>query len=324
MEKTKKVRRFLGFFEKGKTFVGLAPMAGYTDYALRKLSAQNGADFTVTEMISAKGLYYNNERTGSLMTICRDASVGVQIFGSEEKSLSYAAGYVASEAKPDFIDINMGCPTPKIVNSGDGSALLKDLQKALSCAKAVIDGAGEVPVTVKMRIGWETADSAIPTFAAELERAGVKALFVHGRTSRQMYRPGVDYGAIKSIADAVDIPVFANGDITSPEVAKEVLEITGAAGLLIGRGALGNPFIFNQIKEYLKTGKYTLPTKEEIVNAAVYQLEEAVKDKGPRRAAVEARSQIACYLKGMAGASEKRKMLSEATDPKEIINILKI
>lgn len=322
MEKTKKVRIPLGFFETGKIKVGLAPMAGYTDYALRKLSAQNGADFTVTEMISAKGLYYNNERTGSLMTVCRDAAVGVQIFGSEEKSLSYAASYVAAEAHPDFIDINMGCPTPKIINNGDGSALLKDLPKAVDCVKAVINGAGGVPVTVKIRIGWETKDPKIPAFAKELEELGISAIFVHGRTSRQMYRPGVDYGAIEKIAGAVRIPVFANGDITSPEIAKEVLDKTGASGLLIGRGALGNPFIFNQIKDYLETGKYRLPTKEEIVSAAVYQLKEAVKDKGERRAAIEARSQIACYLKGMAGASEKRKMLSEATDPKEIIKIL--
>lgn len=314
----------LKLFDKSKTFLGLAPMAGFTDYAFRKICAMCGADFTVTEMISAKGLYYNNERTGSLMSICRESGVGVQIFGSEERSLNYAASYVAKEAAPDFIDINMGCPTPKIVNSGDGSALLKDLDKALCCARAVISGAGDVPVTVKLRLGWESALSELPDFVKRLEDEGIAAVFVHGRTSRQMYRPGVDYGAIKRIKERVNIPVFANGDITSPEKAKEVLSITGADGLLIGRGSLGNPFIFGQIKEYLQSGSYRTPTKEEITELAIAQLAEAVKDKGDRRASVEARSQIAHYLKGMSGAAEKRKMLSEATSSDEIINILKL
>ena len=307
-------------FSENKIAVGLAPMAGFTDLAFRKICAENGADFAVTEMVSAKGLYYNNEKTEGLLNLTGNIPEGAQLFGSETEPLTVAADFVAKNFAPAFIDFNMGCPVNKIVNSGDGASLLKNLNKALSCVKAVINGAGKTPVTVKFRLGFDSVLNELPDFAKELEALGVSALFVHGRTAKQMYMPPVDYAPIAKIAKNVSIPVFANGDINSAEKAVEVLKITGAKGLLIGRAALGNPFIFSEIKAAIN-GKSVEFSAEKTVKTALKQLDYAVCDKGERRAVREARSQLAFYLKGLPHAAEKRRLLSEANTKEDVIKI---
>lgn len=307
-------------FGKGP-FFGLAPMAGYTDLAFRDLAASHGADFTVTEMISAKGLFYKNEKTSGIMSLGR-GKTGVQLFGSEEEPLCFAAKE-AAKLSPAFIDFNMGCPTPKIVGSGDGSALLRDPERAVACLKALKEGAGDTAVTVKMRIGWEAFDESAVKLAASLADAGAAAIFVHGRTARQMYRPPVDYGAVKAVKEAVYVPVFANGDIKTPENAKEVLEFTGADGVLIGRAALGNPFIFEEIKSYFETGRYETPSSEALFDAAMRQLDAAIESKGEKLACTEARGQLVFYLKGVKDAAEKRRLLFAAKSRADVEKIFR-
>ena len=284
-----------------KNNIFLAPMAGVCDFTFRKICEEYGVGGVYSEMVSAKGLYYKDKKTASLMVGKHNVPYGVQIFGCEPDIIGEVAEEAASYG--DFLDINMGCPTPKIVNNGDGSALLKDPKLAGRVVRAAADKAKK-PVTVKMRIGWDAPGIGVE-FAKELEANGAAAIAVHGRTRAQFYSGRADWDEIRKIVQAVSVPVIGNGDVTSPELAKKLMDETGCAGVMIGRAAEGNPFIFRQVAEYLQTGSVNyFPTDREKINQAMEHTRRLVEDKGEFRGIKEARKHIAWYIKGMKNNAE--------------------
>lgn len=287
-----------------ETPLALAPMAGVTDLAFRTICRRLGAGYTVTEMVSAKALCYQDKKSIPLMTLAPDEHpAAVQIFGSDPEAMERGAAIVAERAQPDIIDINMGCPVPKVVKSGDGSALMRDPKKAAEVARAVIRGAGGIPVTVKTRIGWDKGSINCVEFCRELEDAGVAAVAVHGRTRTQMYSGRADWNVIRAVKQALSIPVIANGDVFSGEEAAHILRYTGADMAMIGRGAFGNPWIFQQAKAAL-AGKPIppLPPLKERCQTAMEQFYMAKEHKGEKIACLEARRHYALYLKGVPRA----------------------
>ncbi len=249
-----------------KNNIFLAPMAGVCDFTFREICEEYGAGAVYSEMVSAKGLYYKDKKTASLMEGKHSVPYGVQIFGCEPDIIAQVAAEAASYG--DFLDINMGCPTPKIVNNGDGSALLKNPSLAGKVVKAAVDNAKK-PVTVKMRIGWDAPGIGVE-FAKEIEANGASAIAVHGRTRAQFYSGRADWSEIKRIAEAVSVPVIGNGDVSTPELAKKMMEETGCAAVMIGRAAEGNPFLFRQINEYFEKGVVNYsPTDEDKIRQAI-------------------------------------------------------
>ncbi len=297
----------------------LAPMAGVCDLTFRKICEDFGAGAVYSEMVSAKGLYYGDKKTESLMLGDHKVPYGVQIFGSEPDIMGRVAEKAASYG--DFLDINMGCPTPKIVNNGDGSALLKNLKLASKVIESTVKNAGK-PVTVKMRIGWE--EKGIGTeFARMAEQSGASAITVHGRTRAQFYSGQADWDEISKIANAVSIPVIGNGDITTPELAKKMLDTCGVSGVMIGRAAEGNPFIFRQVKEYLEKGAVEFyPDDRERIQEAVLHLGMLVQAKGEFRGIKEARKHLAWYIKGMKNNSELKTLIFKTTKYNETRDLL--
>ena len=284
-----------------KNNIFLAPMAGVCDYTFRKICEEYGAGGVYSEMVSAKGLYYKDKKTAALMEGEHSVPYGVQIFGCEPEIVADIAAEAASYG--DFLDINMGCPTPKIVNNGDGSALLKNPRLAGRVVRAAVDNAKK-PVTVKMRIGWDAPGIGVE-FAREVEANGAAAIAVHGRTRAQFYSGRADWSEIKKIVEAVSVPVIGNGDITNPELAKKMMDETGCSAIMIGRAAEGNPFIFRQINEFLETGKVEyFPTDEEKIKQAIDHTRRLVENKGEFRGIKEARKHIAWYIKGMKNNAE--------------------
>ena len=232
----------------------LAPMAGVTDLAFRQICRELGAGLTVTEMVSAKALCYQDRKTRSLLRLGPgEHPAGVQIFGSDAACMAEAACMAAELSGADFIDINMGCPAPKIVNNGDGSALMKDPELASKVIAAVVN-AVDVPVTVKFRKGWDEKSVNCVEFAKMAEQSGAAAITLHGRTRSQQYSGTADWDAIREVKQAVCIPVFANGDVAEPEDAVRILAHTGADGVMIGRGSLGDPWLFERANALLETG----------------------------------------------------------------------
>jgi len=300
----------------------LAPMAGFSDRAMRLTAKRFGAEYTTTEMVSAKAIVYEDKKTARLARIEKDeAPAAVQIFGSEPEIMAEAAKIISSGAfggaRPLAIDINMGCPVPKIFKNGEGSALMKDpplIERIVSSVKA----ATPLPVSVKFRLGTDEKNINVLECALRAEAAGAELVVIHGRTRAQLYSGNASYDEIKNVKQALHIPVIANGDITSAQKALEVLDVTGADGIMIGRGAIGNPFIFAEIRAALEGAEYIPPTLSERADVALSQLRIATEDKGEDAAVREARGQIARYFHAFRGAAAFRANVNRANSYREI------
>ena len=313
-----------------KNKIILAPMAGVTDYAFRKIAREYGADFCVSEMVSAKAMEFNDKKTGTLANIKEDDTpIGIQIFGHEPEVMANAAyllsrglyEHTKSKIKPQVIDINMGCPVKKIVTSGDGSALMRDLKLSSEIIKACVKKSA-VPVTVKFRAGWDKDTINCVEFAKMAEEAGASAVAIHGRTRAQMYEPSANWGYIKMVKDDVKIPVIGNGDIYSADDAIRMLNETGVDSIMVGRGALGNPFIFEEIKAKMAGKSYTPPTAFEKIEAALYHTRLMIEEKSEAVAIPESRKHISWYLKGLKGNAPVRVAINHAQTYKEVEVIL--
>jgi len=300
----------------------LAPMAGVTDIVFRLICKSFGCGLLYTEMVSAKGLYYNSENTKVLMEIdTRERPVAIQIFGSEPEIMAYAA-VKAEEAGADIIDINMGCPTPKIVNNGDGSALMKNPKLAGDIIRAVVKSVN-IPVTVKIRKGWDEKSVNAVELGLIAEEEGAAAIAVHGRTREQFYSGKADWDIIKRVKQALSIPVIGNGDIYSPEDAKRMIEETGCDAVLIGRGAQGNPWIFKRTLEYMKNGILTAePTPREKIEMLIFHMDMEIQYKGEYVGIREMRKHASWYLKGLPGSCDIKSKIFTMTKRQEIENLL--
>lgn len=284
--------------------LALAPMAGVTDAAFRQICSELGAGYTVTELVSARALCYRDKKTAQLLRpFPGEHPFAAQIFGSDPACMAEAAQLALEISGADVIDINMGCPVGKVVKNGDGSALMKDPEKAARIAEAVVR-AVKVPVTAKMRRGWDKGSINAVELAKMLEQVGVAAVAVHGRTRAQMYAGAADWVTIRQVKQAVSIPVMANGDIFSAEDAAKILQFTGADFAMIGRGAFGNPWLFQQALAALEGRDIPpLPPLSARCDTAVRQIKWAAEDKGEHIAILEARKQYAWYLKGVPHAN---------------------
>lgn len=281
--------------------LALAPMAGVTDLAFRTICREQGAAYTITEMVSAKALCYQDRKSVPIMTLGEgEFPAAVQVFGCDTDALERAAAIIAERAGPAVIDINMGCPMPKVANHGDGSALMRTPQLAEQVVQAVRRGAGSIPVTVKMRLGWDKGSINCVEFAQRMEGAGVAALTVHGRTRAQLYSGKADWSYIRAVKESVSVPVIANGDLFSPEDAVRMLRLTGADMAMIGRGIFGTPWLFCQANAALAGEPIPpAPTVAERADLAMRQFALAAAQKGEHIACLEARKHYAWYLKGI-------------------------
>ena len=301
----------------------LAPMAGVTDYAFREICASLGAVATVTEMVSAKALCYGDKKTASLLRRNPDLPCGAQIFGSEPEIMAKGAALAYSLSGCDFIDINMGCPMPKIVNNGEGSALLKDPALAGRIVRAVCE-AVPVPVTVKARKGWDKSHVNIVELARILQENGASALTVHGRTRHMLYAGAADWDIIAAVKQAVTIPVIANGDIVSAEAAVRCRNRTGADLLMVGRACFGDPWLFEQIKAALAGEPVPeRPPLAERMETALRQMELALEDKGEHIACLEARKHLAWYLRGVAYSNYYKQEISRIQTMEDVRRVIR-
>lgn len=293
-----------------KNIAFLAPMAGIADRAFRELCTQFGAAYTVTEMVSSKGLTMGDKKSGELLTIGCERPCGAQIFGDDPEIMAQAA-VKCLEYRPDIIDINMGCPAPKVAMNGGGASLMKKPQLAYEITKAVVE-AVDIPVTVKIRKGWDDESVNAVDMALLAQKAGASAVAVHGRTRQQMYSGTVDYQIIADVKKALDIPVIANGDITDEQSAAIMLEKTNADALMIGRGAFGNPWVFAKINAYLSECRVLPePSTIEKMNVMLKHIQKIIDYKGEYTAMREARHHAAYYTKGMRGGAKLRAEISK-------------
>ncbi|MBE6873739.1 MAG: tRNA dihydrouridine synthase DusB [Ruminococcus albus] len=284
----------------------LAPMASVADKSYRLLCREFGAAYMVSEMISSKGLCYGDRKTGELCEIePQERPYALQIFGEDPYYMGKAA-YLLGEYKPDIIDINMGCPVPKIVGNGSGSALMKDIPRAVEIARETVKNA-ECPVTVKYRAGWDDTSINAVEFAKALEQTGVAAMAVHGRTRAQFYSGEADREIIRQVKQAVSVPVFGNGDVTDGESCKQMYEQTGCDLVMLARGSYGRPWVFREIRHYLETGEVLPPlTVKERMEIMLKHCGYLCKYKGEERGMKEARKNVAWYVKGLPNSAKLR------------------
>ena len=299
----------------------LAPMAGVTDLAFRTICAELGAAVTVTEMVSSRALIYQDKKSRSLLHKTPLGVCGAQIFGNDPSVMADGAALALEASGADFIDINMGCPMPKIANNGDGSALMKDPEKAARIVEAVVK-AVPVPVTVKMRKGWDKSSCNAPELAAMLEQAGASAIAVHGRTKTMLYSGVADWDCIRTVKEAVKIPVTANGDIFTAEDAVKCKARTGADLLMLGRTTFGDPWVFEQAQAALRGEAVPeTPPLCDRVDTALRQFRLAAQDKGEHIACLEARKHFAWYLRGVAHSGYYKEKISAISTMDEIERI---
>ena len=314
----------LPVFTKHKLPVVLAPMAGVSDSVFRRICVEHGCDFTYTEMVSAKGLFYGGSKTKSLLAVSpAERPCAVQLFGSEPDIVSDMIKRIADETAGDIamIDINMGCPMPKITGNGEGSALMRDIPKAARLMEAAAK-ASPLPVSCKFRKGWDEKSANAVEFARAMEQSGAALLTVHGRTREQLYHGRADRDMIARVVEAVSIPVFGNGDIFSGGSALDMLETTRCAGLMVARGAEGNPFIFDEIRAALDGVPFTPPTDVQRIDEALRHAEGFISEKDPRLFP-ELRKHMSWYSKGMRGAIDFRRAVNLAGTPCELLGIIR-
>ena len=318
----------------------LAPMAGFTDFSFRKICRELGAEYTVSEMVSAKALCYEQiskkavsgaSKTAPLASVREEElPMAIQLFGSDPEFVSRAAEMIesreyrscVSEASPTAIDINMGCPMHKIVGNGEGSALMKDPELAAKIVEKTVKTLKNTPVTVKIRTGWDDTSKNAVEVAKRLEAAGASLICVHGRTREQMYNPGVDVTTIANVKNSVKIPVIGNGDIYNAEDAINMLNKTGCDGVMIGRGSIGNPWIFSEIASKLEGKEFVYPTLEEKLNTCFRHIDLMTEHKGEFVGAAEIKKHAALYIKNVRSAASFRDRIMKTHSTAEIKDIL--
>ncbi len=298
----------------------LAPMAGVTDKPFRMIAKEYGPALVCTEMVSSKGLYYNDDKTKLLLdTKSEKRPISVQIFGSDPETMGYSAKYVSKLA--DIVDINMGCPAPKVVKNGDGSKLLLNLDLAEEIVKAVVKNS-EVPVTVKMRKGWDNNNIVAVEMAKRIEKAGANAIIVHGRTREEYYTGIADWDIIRKVKEAVSIPVIGNGDIKSKDDALKMFEQTNVDGIMIGRASLGNPWIFREVISYLKGEKIKEVDLKEKLDTIIKHIELEVEQKGEDVGIKELRKHMCAYIKNLPNSASLRQKINQIEKKDELISCL--
>lgn len=302
-----------------KPFFVMAPMAGITDSPFRRVVKKCGADIVFSEMVAAEAVYYKSKKTLALMKFYEEERpIIIQLFGNDLEKMAYSAKYIEDNVKPDGIDINMGCPAKKVVSGGRGSALLQDFDIALDVAKTV-RSATKLPLSVKMRLGWDEFN--VHKFVQDLEKVGVDAITIHARTKKQGFKGEPDWKAIKEIKKLVSIPIIGNGNVKNVKDSKEILKVSKCDGVMVGRAALGNPWVFKSMKS-ASLPDYR-PSWEETVETALWHLDMNVKEFGDRKGMLEMRKYYGWYFKNFDGAKELRKKLVQTESVKEVQKLLK-
>lgn len=301
----------------------LAPMAGITDTVFRALCKNMGADIVYTEFVSANGIIRENKKTLDMMEFCpNERPIGIQIFGDSSQVLGQSAQLISERFNPDIIDINFGCPVPKITNKGAGSGAMKNLELMIKMVEAVIKNSNGIPVTVKMRAGWNSEMLISTKAGKELESAGIKAITLHPRTSKQRFTGKANWALIKELKKSISIPVIGNGDVETPEDYIRIKEETGCDGVMLGRSTLGNPWIFNQIRDFLKYGKYSKVTLEDKISLCNEHHFLLRKNKSEQTCLNLTKKHYSWYLKGFSNAAYWRTEFMKCSNLNELDRIL--